>query len=166
MRGEQRGSNGSLSTFHRVSITPCATHNQTGPLWCWFPSGWACACSRPRGSLQGALLCGWEFLLLQSQPPWVFSLRGLRLYFPALEPWGAWSASLPTVCLVYLCTNVGLRGLLPTGLPALFSTTLSPALLVYLCVTVGPQGLLVVRLSAPFVPFVPHSASLGPTRAI
>ena len=24
-----------------------ATHNQTGPLWCWFPSKWACAHSRP-----------------------------------------------------------------------------------------------------------------------
>ena len=23
------------------------THNQIGPLWCWFPSGWACAHSRP-----------------------------------------------------------------------------------------------------------------------
>ena len=23
------------------------THNQTGPLWCWFPSKWACAHSRP-----------------------------------------------------------------------------------------------------------------------
>ena len=26
--------------------TPSATHNQIGPLWCWFLSGWACACSR------------------------------------------------------------------------------------------------------------------------
>ena len=22
-------------------------HNQSGPLWCWFPSGWACARPRP-----------------------------------------------------------------------------------------------------------------------
>ena len=50
---------------------------------------------------------------------------------------------------------------LPTALPARFSTTLSPALSVYLCTTVGPQGLLVVRLPAPFIP---HSASLGPPR--
>ena len=28
-------------------VTPSATHNQIGPLWCWFPSGWACAHSRP-----------------------------------------------------------------------------------------------------------------------
>ena len=58
--------------------------------------------------------------------------------------------------------NVGLRGLLPSALPALFSATLSLALSVYLCGTVGSQGLLVVRLPAPFVP---HSASLGPATA-
>ena len=51
-----------------------------------------------------------ESLLLPPQPPQAFSIRGLRLYFPALEPWVAGSASLPTVCLVYLCTNVGPRG--------------------------------------------------------
>ena len=36
------------STFHRVLVTPSATHNQFGPLWCWFPSGWVCAHSRPQ----------------------------------------------------------------------------------------------------------------------
>ena len=51
---------------------------------------------------------------------------------------------------------------LPAALPALFSATVSPALSVYLCTNVGPQGLLVVRLPAPFIP---HSASLGPTMA-
>ena len=29
------------------SVTSSATHNQIGPLWCWFLSGLACACSRP-----------------------------------------------------------------------------------------------------------------------
>ena len=42
-----RGSNGARSTLHRTSIFHSITHNQTGPLWCWFPSGWACAHSRP-----------------------------------------------------------------------------------------------------------------------
>ena len=103
----------------------------------------------PRGSLQRPLLRGWESLLLPPQPPWVFSLRGLRLYFPALEPWvtlSSGSASLLVVCPVYLCASVGPRGLLPAALPAPFATTLSPALSVYLCTNVGPQGLLVVRL--------------------
>ena len=42
-----RGSNGARFTLHRTPIFHSATHNQTGPLWCWFPSGWACAHSRP-----------------------------------------------------------------------------------------------------------------------
>ena len=33
--------------LHWISATPSATHNQIGPLWCWFPSGWACARPRP-----------------------------------------------------------------------------------------------------------------------
>ena len=90
-----RGSNGARSPLHRVSVFHSTTHNQTGSL---------CACSwvgglvhalGPCGSLQRTLLWGWEFLLLLPQPPWVFSLRGLRLYFPALEPWVVWSSLLP-----------------------------------------------------------------------
>ena len=42
-----RGSNGARSTLLGISIAPSATHNQIGTLWCWFPSGWACAHSRP-----------------------------------------------------------------------------------------------------------------------
>ena len=42
-----RGSNATRSTLHQTSVTPSTTHNQTGPLWCWFLSGWACARSRP-----------------------------------------------------------------------------------------------------------------------
>ena len=41
-----RGSNGARFSLHRISIFQSAIHNQTGPLWCWFPSGWACAHSR------------------------------------------------------------------------------------------------------------------------
>ena len=51
-----------------------------------------------------------SWFLLQVQSPWAFSIRGLRLYFPELEPWVAWSASLPAFCPVYLCVNVGPRG--------------------------------------------------------
>ena len=41
------GSNGACLTLLQISIFHSATHNQTGPLWCWFPSKWACAHSRP-----------------------------------------------------------------------------------------------------------------------
>ena len=42
-----RGSNGARFTLLRISVFHSATHNQTGPLWCWFLSGWACARPRP-----------------------------------------------------------------------------------------------------------------------
>ena len=42
-----RGSNGARLILLQISIFHSDTHNQTGPLWCWFPSGWACAHSRP-----------------------------------------------------------------------------------------------------------------------
>ena len=42
-----RGSNGARLTLLQISIFHSDTHNQPGPLWCCFPSGWACAHSRP-----------------------------------------------------------------------------------------------------------------------
>ena len=52
----------------------------------------------PCGSLQGTLLWGWEFLPLVPQPPQVFSISGLRLYFPSLEPWVVRSVARSTSC--------------------------------------------------------------------
>ena len=52
----------------------------------------------------------------------------------------------------FICAQMWGLGLLPAALPAPFSTTLSRALSVYLCTNVGLQGLLVVRLPALFVP--------------
>ena len=100
--GAERESNGARCTLCRISVTPSTPHNQIGPLWCWSPSGWACARSRllwvsPRNS---PVRLG--FLLLLPQSTQVFSIRGLRLYFPELEPWAARSASLPAVFPVYL----------------------------------------------------------------
>ena len=118
--------------LHRISIFRSATHNQTGPLWCCSRVGGLVHTLGTCGSLQRPLLWGWECLLLMPQPPGAFSIRGLRLYFPELEPWLTRSALLPAVLPVYLCVNVGLQGLLPTTLPAPLSATLSPALSVYL----------------------------------
>ena len=44
--GSQEGAM-ALAPLCRVSVTPSATHNQSGPFWCCFPSGWACVRSRP-----------------------------------------------------------------------------------------------------------------------
>ena len=104
-----RGSNGTRLTVLRISIFHSATHNQAGPLWCWFPSGWACAHSRPLwvSPTTSPVRLGVSPAAAPT-PTGVF--RGLRLYFPELEPWIVRSALLPAVCLVYLCTNVGPRG--------------------------------------------------------
>ena len=88
-------------------------------------------------------------------PRGVFTQR-FEALFPCAGALGCF-APLPLV-LVYLCVNMGPRGLLPAALPTPFSATLSPALSVYLCVNVGPQVLLEVRLPAQFIP---HSASLS-----
>ena len=60
----------------------------------------------PCGSLQWTLLWGWEFLPLLPQPPLVFSVRGLRFYFTALELWVAQSVSVPSCSFWFICTQV------------------------------------------------------------
>ena len=92
-----RRSNGARSTLHQVLATPSATHNQIGPLWCWFPSGWACAHSRPLWVSQMTSPVRLGISPAAAPTPRAFSIRGLRLYFPALEPWVRWSALLPAV---------------------------------------------------------------------
>ena len=64
------------------------------------------------------LLRGWEFLLLPPQPPQVFSVRGLRLHFPAGALGCAVCLTPLPFLLVYPCTNVGLQGLLAAAWPA------------------------------------------------
>ena len=81
----------------QFSVTPSTTHNQIGPLWCWFPSGLVFTHSRTLSVSPTNSPVRWEFLLLPPQPPQALSIRGLRLYFPALEPWVTRSASLPAV---------------------------------------------------------------------
>ena len=108
----------------------------------------------PCGSLQQPLLRGWESLLLLPQPPGALSIRGLRLYFPELEPWVAWSASLPTVRPVYLWANV-----VPQGATRHSACpTLSPALWVYLC-KCGAAGSASARTACTICPTLRQSQS-------
>ena len=118
-----RGSNGACSTLHRTSIFHSATHNQTGPLWRWFPSGWACA--RPR-------------------PLWVSPTTSpVRL---RVSP-----AAAPTPTGVFNQRFEALFP--HTGAPGFAVCFAPRRLVwVYLCANVGPGGLPVVRLPAPFVP--------------
>ena len=156
-----RGSNGAHPTLHRISVFHSATHNQTGPLRCWFRSGWACACHRPLWVSPMTSPVRLGVSPAAAQPPRAFSIKGLRLYFPALEPWVTQSASLPAFCLSLSVRKCGASGCYPPlCLPR------SPPLWVrpsrFICANVGPQGLLVVRLPALFVP---HSTSLSPATA-
>ena len=129
-----RGSNGACSTLHRISATPSATHNQTGPLWCWFPSGWACARPRPLwvSPRTSPVRLGVSPAAAPT-PTGIFNQRFEALFTSA----GALGC---VVCftphhLSWLINGQmwGHRGVLPTTLPAPFSATLSLTLLVYLC---------------------------------
>ena len=157
-----RGSNGARSTLCWISFTPSATHNQIGPLWCWFLSGWACA--HPRALWVSPMTSPVRLGVSPAATPTptgVFNQRFEALFHRA-------GALGYTVCFApchsswFICGQMWGRGVLPTALPAPFSATLSPALSLYPCSNVGPQGLLVVTLPALVIM---HSASLGSATA-
>ena len=157
-----RGSNGSRSTLHQISIFHSATHNQIGPLWCWFLSGWACAHSRPLwvSPATSPVRLGVSPAAAPT-PTGAFNQRSEAL-FSRTGALGYAVCFAPRRSSWFICAQVWGHGVLPSTLPAPFSTTLSLALSVYLCANVGPQGLLVVRLPASFIPL---STSLGPAMA-
>ena len=105
-----RGSNGAHSPFHQISVFHSATHNQTGPLWCWFPSGWACAHPRPLWVSPRT-----SPVRLGVSPAAAPTHRGIfnqrfEALFPRAGDLGCMGALFPAICLVYLCANVGLWG--------------------------------------------------------
>ena len=119
--GDPRGSNGICSTLCWISVTPSTTHNQIGPLWCWFPSGWVCARSRPLwvSPTNSPLRLGVS-PAAASTPTGVFNQR-FEALFPHAGALGCMVCFAPLPLLpVYLCTNVVLRGLLAVALPASF----------------------------------------------
>ena len=105
------GSNGACSTLCRISITPSATHNQIGPLWCWFLNGWACARSRPLwvSPTTSPVRLGVSPAAAPT-PMGVFTQRFDDLFHSA----GALGCEVcfapPSFVLFYLYANVGLRG--------------------------------------------------------
>ena len=154
-----RGSNGAGLTLLRISVFHSATHNQTGPLWCWFPSGWACAHSVPLwvSATTSPVRLGVSPAAAPT-PTGAFNQRFEALFTHAgalgcavcFAPRRSPGLSVcecgapgcyPLLCLPhspplrvrpsqFICTNVGLQGLLVLGLPALLvphSASLSPA---------------------------------------
>ena len=158
-----RGSNGGRSTLHRIAAIPSATHNQIGPLWCWFPSGLACAYSRPPWVSPTSSPARLGVSPAVAPTPTGVFIHRCEALFPGGGALGCTICFAPHCSFRFICARVWGCGVVPAALPAPFSTTLSLALWVYLCMTVGPQGLLVVRLPALFVP---RSASLGPATAM
>ena len=138
-----------LALLCRISVIPFATHNQIGPLWCWFPSVWACACSRPLwvSPTTSPVRLGVSPAAV-STPTGVFN-QWFEVLFPQAGALGCAVCFAPPPFLpVYLCTNVGLQGLLAVALPAPFvpqsATSLGPAAL--------PQVLHPHCLSLPLLP--------------
>ena len=169
-----RGSNGACSTLHLTSIFHSATHNQTGPLWCWFPNGWACVCPRPlwvspttspvrlgvsptgaptstgifnqrfEGLFPGAGALGCSVCFAPRR------LSGLSVH-----EYGA-SGCYPQLCLPrspplrvwpsrFICANVWPQGLLVLGLPARLSHTPAVSVLPRPCESSAPR----LPVSAP-----------------
>ena len=75
-----------------------------GPLWCWFPSGWACAHSRPLwvSRMTSPVRLGVSPAAAPT-PTGVFNQR-FEALFPCAGALGC------AVRQVYLCANVGPRG--------------------------------------------------------
>ena len=90
-----------------------AIHNQTGLLWCWFPSGWVCAHSRPLWvcPMTSPVRLGVSPAAART-PMGAFNQR-FEALFPRARALGCSVCSLlcsPPFLPVYLCANVGPRG--------------------------------------------------------
>ena len=156
------GSNGACSTVHQISVTASATHNQTGLLWCWFPSGWVCAHSRPLWV--SPTTCPVRLGVSPAATPTptgVFNQRFEALFRHA----GALGcvvcfAPLPFVP-VCLCTNVGPQGATHrSACPVLRHSESSP-----LGLSVRESGAAGSASGQTACPILPHSASLCPALA-
>ena len=98
----QRGNNAACSAFHCLSVTSPATQKQIGPFWCSFLGGWFCVCSRTLwvSPVNSPLRLGVS--PAASTPTDIFHSKVLRLSFPALEPWVAWSVSFPSCSPLFI----------------------------------------------------------------
>ena len=143
----------------RLQIFHSATHNQTGPLWCWFLSGWACA--RPRHLWVSPTTSPVRLGVSPAATPTPTGVSNQR--FEAFFPPPRAGALGCTVCFAppfvwLICAGVWGRRVLPATLPAPFSATLSPALSAYLreC---GAAGSASRQIACPVCPTLHQSWS-------
>ena len=132
-------------------------HSQTGPLWCWFPSKWACAHSRPLwvSQMTSPVRLGVSPAAAPT-PTGVFNQR-FEALFPRAGALGC------AVCFAAHCSSglsVGECGAAgcypPLCLP--HSPPLSPALWVYLC-KCGAAGSARGQTACPISPTLRQSQS-------
>ena len=119
-----RGSNGARSTLHRISATPSATHNQIGPLWCWFPSGWACACPRPLWFSPTISPVRLGVSPAAAPTPTSSFIQRFEALFPRAGALGYAVCFSPHCSSWSICVRVWGLGVLPAALPAPLSTGL------------------------------------------
>ena len=127
-----RGSNGACLTLLWISVFHSAMHNQTGPLWCWFPSG--CACAHPRPLWVSPMTCPVRLGVSPAAAPTptgIFNQR-FEALFPRAGALGYVVCFAPCCLSWFICARVWGHGVLPAALPVPFSATLCLALSVYL----------------------------------
>ena len=149
---------GACSALSCFSVTSPTTHNQTGPLWCWFLSGWACAHSRPLWvpPTTSSVRLGVSPAAAPT-PTGVFNQR-FEALFPSAGALGCGVCFTPRCSSRFIYVRVWGCGVLPATVPALFSATLSPALSVYLrkC---GAAGSASARTACAICPTLRQSQS-------
>ena len=150
------GSNGARLTLLRISILHSATHNQTGPLWCWFPSKWACAHSRPLWVSPTTFSVRLGVSPAAAPTPTGAFNQRFEALFPGAGALGYAVCSPPFVR--FICGQIWCLGVLPAALPAPLSATLSPALWVYLC-RCGAAGSASARTACAICPTLRQSQS-------
>ena len=148
------GSNAARLTLLQISIFHSATHNQTGPLWCWFPSKWACAHSRPLWVSPTT-----SPVRLEASPAAAPTLRGA--FNQRFEALFSRAGALGCAGCRWSGLSVGEYGATgcypPLCLP--HSPPLSPALWVYLC-KCGAAGSAIARTACAICPILRQSQSL------
>ena len=83
-----------------------ATHKQIGPVWSWFPGGWVCVHSRTPCLPPTDSPVKLGVPLTAVTPIGLYSHRFWCFIFLALEPWFAWSVSLPRFSSQFICMRM------------------------------------------------------------
>ena len=141
-----------------LSVTPSATHNQIGCLWCWFLSGWTSAHSRPLwvSPMTSPVSLGVS-PAADPTPTGAFNQR-FEALFPHTGALGSSVCFSPSRLSRFIYAQVWGCGVIPATLPAPLSATLSLALWVYLC-KCGVAGSASARTACAICPTLRQSQS-------